>query len=496
MTIFPIVYFVVFVGFLFVFSWQYAQTQNIEYLVVIIGYGALMVGVYIGYTIYSISQLNMLVVEGIFNTTVRNLESLSRNEGRFLDYPNKQYDEVVALNEHVETLRRELTGATLIPSTNNLEGIVLDYYNKDKNIVTFESFKRELPNIIFKSQNYRNIIIEVYYELTEEDLTQKDVDYIIGVLNNNFHDYEKPLYILADDRQSIYLYLPRIDSLSKINEQLETCLRQASIARRLADGIAPLTAHFSVVCYPYSDVQELLPDLRYAKRQNQDIYFYLPNRLSTLKNVAFLRNSMNINAMSKIIAPLLNMDSGLQFASQNARTIESVLKAIATYFGLDYAGIISYDDVKMEYSVSYRAMGEGLSEDGLIEREFVQAMDDTRDENNSYYFSFRNHANNALGRHLDRIGIESGFYYMVREDEAVIGVIYFFNKDKEFIIDSYIQESLVMLCNKIASYIINRRRDLEVESSYNEIDALLKLSLSGIYRICLFLGRGQRICCS
>ena len=481
--IFPIVYFVALVSVMTTLSWLFARSDEYLYLYILLGYGAFMLGLYIAFTIYIANRFNLVVIEGIFNTTVRNFEGLTRNEGRLLDYPNKQYEELVELNDHIDTLKRELSGATLIPSTNNFEGIVLDYWNKEKNIVTFESFKRELPNIIFKSQNYRNIIIEVYYELTDEDLTQKDVDYIVGVLNNNFHDYHTPLYVLDDNRRSIYLYLPRIDTLSKINEQLETCLRQASITRRLADGIAPLTAHFSVVCYPYSDVNELLPDLRYAKRLGEDIYFYLPNRISTLKNVAFLRNSMNINAMSKMIAPLLNMDNGLQFAKENARTIEEVLKTISTYFGIDYSGIIGYDDVKREYRIVYRAMGEQLSENGIIEREFVQAMDDTRDDNNSYYFSFRNHANNALGRHLDRIGIESGFYYVVREDEVVIGVIYFFNKNKEFMIDSYIQEALVVLCNKVSAYILNKRRDLEVESSYEEIDALLKLSDFATYRI-------------
>ena len=482
-TIFPIAYFILLVVVMTTFSWLFARTDNYVYLFIVLGFGALMLVLYVIYTIYVVNRFHIVIIEGIYNTTVRNFESLTRNEGRFLEYPNKEYEEINTLNERVDILKKELTGATLIPSTNNFDDIGLDYWNKEKNIVTFESFKRELPNIIFKSQNYRNIIIEVYYELTDEDLTQKDVDYIIGVLNNNFHDYELPLYILADDRHSIYLYLPRIDTLSKINEQLETCLRQASITRRLAEGIAPLAAHFSVVCYPYSDVNELLPDLRYAKRLGESIYFYLPNRLSSLKNIAFLRNSMNINAMSKIIDPLLNMDSGLQFAKENARTIENVLKTVALYFGMDHAGIIGYDDIKREYHIVYRAVGEALSENDTIEREFVQVMDDARDNNNSYYFSSRNHANNALGRHLDRIGLESGFYYVVREDEVVIGVIYFFNKNKEFFIDSYIQEALVVLCNKVTAYILNKRRDLEVESSYNEIDALLKLSDFSTYRI-------------
>ena len=187
-TIFPIAYFIVLVVVMTIFSWLYARTDNYTYLFIILGFGALMLVVYIAYTFYVVNRFNMVIIEGIYNTTVRNFENLTRNEGRFLEYPNKQYEEIITLNQHIDTLRSELSGATLIPSKNNYDGIVLDYWNKDKNIITFESFKRELPNIIFKSQNYRNVIVEVYYELTDEDLTQKDADYIIGVLSNNFHD--------------------------------------------------------------------------------------------------------------------------------------------------------------------------------------------------------------------------------------------------------------------------------------------------------------------
>ena len=481
-TIFPIAYFIFLFVTMTLLSYFYATTNNLALLIIIIAYGGSMVAFYAVYTVYTVRQYNHIFISGLFNTTMRNFENITRNQRGFFEYPNKQYDEINILNAQIDTLRKELTGATLIPNVNNYEGVELDYIDKEMGLVTFESFKREISNIIFKSQNYRNIIIEAYYEIQDEVLTDKDVHYVIGVLKNNFNDYQSPLFALAEDRKSIYLYLPRIDTLSKINEQLETAMRSASIARRLAEGIAPINAHFSVVCYPYSDVQELLPDLRYAKRQGQNILFYLPNRLSTIKNTSILRNSANVNAMTKIIAPLLNMDTGLQYAKENSKTVESVLKSAAAYFNIDFCGIIGINDIKKEYSVVFRTNENEIS-NAPIEKEFIQAMDEAKDSNNSYYFSFRNHANNALGRHLDRIGLESGFYYVVKEDNIPIAVVYFFNKNREFVIDSYIQESLVVLCNKIASFILAKRRDVEVESSYNEIDALLKLSDFSTYRV-------------
>lgn len=485
-TIFPIVFFNVLVVTMTLLAFFYARTNNIALFIAIIVFALFMIAFYVAYSVYVIRQFRVVFIDGLYGITISNFQNIARNENDFREYPSKQYVEINALNEHVDVLRKELIGATVIPNENNFEGIELDYLDKERNLVTFESFKRELDNIIFKSQNYRNIIIETYYELEDEHLTKKNIDYILKVLRENFYDYENPLYVLGEESESVYLYLPRIDSLSKIREQLETCLRSASISKRLAEGITPLTAHFSVVCYPFSDVQELLPDLRYAKRQGNDIFFYLPNRLNSIKNSAILRNSTNLNSMSKIIAPLSTMKLGFANSAENNKIVESTIKTIAQYFDIDYAGIISLDAVNKRYVISYQANDEEinpLSHDGEVNQALITIMDETKDENGSYYFSIRNHANNALGRHLDRIGLESGFYYVIKNNDLVQGVVYFFNKNKELKFDSYIQESMLMLCTRIGSFIISEKRDSEIESSFDEIDAILKIADFSTYRV-------------
>ena len=485
-TIFPIVFFNALVIVMTLLTFFYARTNNVGLFIAIIGFAIFMITFYVAYTVYVIRQFRQVFINGLYGTTISNFQNIAKNENDFREYPSKQYIEINALNEHVDTLRKDLIGATIIPNENNFDDIELDYLDKERNLVTFESFKRELENIIFKSQNYRNIIIETYYELEEENLTKKNIEYIIKVLRDNFYDYEKPLYVLGEDSKSIYLYLPRIDSLSKIKEQLETCMRNASISKRLAEGITPLTAHFSVVCYPFSDVQELIPDLRYAKRQGNDIFFYLPNRLNTLKNNAILRYSTNLNSMSKIIAPLSTMRFGSAYTKENTKIIQETIKTTAQYFGINYAGIIALDAVNKRYVIAYQANDDEinpLSHDGTVNQALISIMDETKDDNGSYYFSIRNHANNALGRHLDRIGLESGFYYVIKSNDVVQGVIYFFNKNKELKFDSYIQESMLMLCTRISSFLISEKRDVEIESSFDEIDAILKVADFSTYRV-------------
>ena len=485
---FPPIYLALMVASAAVLTYFYAATGERIYLWSLIASSIVLVILYFGFFFYLNRTFRIVITRGLYGVTVHNLENISRNNNDFRDYPGKKYKEVTELNDHLSILRKELRGGTLVAGESDYSNITLGYLNKELRIITYNSFRRELPNIIFASQNYRNIIIEIYYELGEEILSDKEIEYLFRVLRENFYDYPNTLYVVGEDHKSIYLYLPRIDTISKINEQIETCMRNMTISKRLAEGVSSLTAHFSVVCYPFSDVDELLPDLRYAKRLGEDVFFYLPNRLNAFKDSAIMRNSMNLNEMSKIVAPLMNMKYGLEFLEKNRLEVEAVMKEVRAYFALDYAGIIAYDEVKKTYSIPFQIHADGvhqLSKDGQIGNDIIEVMNKTKDDNNSYYFRCRTHANNDLGRHLDRIGIESGFYYVVNDSKETIAVIFFFNKNKEFIIDSYIQETMVMLSNRISSWILTERRDREVESSYLEIDSILKLSDYSTYRVAL-----------
>ncbi|MBQ6730516.1 MAG: EAL domain-containing protein [Bacilli bacterium] len=485
-TLFPIIYFAVLVSVGALFIALYTNLEDALYFFIFLGFSVLMIVLYIVYTVYTTHRFQSVFFRGLYNVTIFNFKNISDNNNALINYPNAEYVEFNALNEQVDTLKSELDNATLISGTSDYAHINLYYLDIDAGIVSLSSFKNNLESILFASQNYRNVLIELFYELGDDDLDEKEINFLISLFKMNFHDYENTLYLLSEDHRSIFLYIPRIDSLSKIHEQLETMIRNATINKRTPDGVTNLAAHFAVVCYPFSDIHEFFPDLAYAKRQNLNINFYLPNRLNALQDNKILKNSMNLNTMSKILAPLLNVNLGLENSKQNIKEVQKVINEVRSAFSLDYAGIISYDEIKRFYYLSYQSQAKEafpLSRDGHIEKEFIYAMDQAKDENNAYYFAFRNHANNALGRHLDRVGLESGFFYVLKDGDLAVGAIYFFNKNNRFSIDSYIQESLVVLCDKMAAIILGDRRDKEVESSYTEIDAILKIADYATYRV-------------
>lgn len=485
-SILPFLTLILFLAGALTFGILYMQNDNDFFLYALIIYSAILLAVYLFIAFILTHRFNALFVRGLYSVTVYNLKNIADNENALIDYPNNTYNEFISLNEQVNVLKTELDASTLVAGETSFSRINLDYIDVDRRVVTLRSFKDNLDAIIFASQNYRNALVELYYDLNDDVLSKADQEYLITLLRKNFGDYQQLLILIKENNKSIYMYFPRIDSISKIREQLEATIKNATINLRTPEGVTSVVAHFSFVCYPFSNVKELFPDLEYAKRQGEIINVYLPNRLITLKDNKVLKNSMNLNAMSKILAPLYKLNLSIENLSKNRQEVEKVLKNIRAYFGIDCCGIISYDEIHRSYYFSYQNQDNGvkpISSDGHIEKEFVYAMNTAKDEDGSYYFSFRSHANSALGRHLDRVGIESGLFYVLNEGDLTIGAIYFFNKSKEFHIDSYIQESFVVLCDKIATILLGERRDKEVNDSYQEIDSLLKLSEFSTYRI-------------
>ena len=485
-NVFPVVFFAALTLGVALFAALYVRTGDAAFLYILIAYAFIFIGVNVIFAIYFVRKFNELFVNSLYGITIANYRNIAEHKGKLKVYPTSSYQEFEELNDTIDSLKTELDYATLIAQENDFKHIKLDYLDAERNVISLSSFKKNLEAIIFASQNYRNVLIETYYELNEDILTPHELDYLVTVMRKNFGDYQNLLFAISEDRRSLFMYFPRIDSLSKIQEQLESMLKAATINKRTPDGITHLMAHFALVCYPFSDIKEMFSDLQYAKRQGEIINIYLPNRLTSLAGNRVIKNSMNLNMMSKLLSPLLNLDLSLQNSESNRKEVEKVIRSTRVYFDADYAGIISYDEVSGNYYFSYQDQNKEispLSPTGNIEKEFAFAMNAAKDKNDSYYFSSRSHANAGLGRHLDRMGLQSGLYYVLHEGDLVLGAVYFFNRDKEFHIDSYVQEALVFLCDKISAILLGERRDEEVNNSYQEIDSLLKLSEFATYRI-------------
>ena len=455
-------------------------------LIAAIAFTLVMSALYAAASIYIYYKMRSIYFDGLYRTTAVMLRNLKSNVTSEEKYPTTGIAEINELNNDLSEVNTIISNSTMITSDLESAYIPLVFISEEERLVTLQSFKTELRALIYCSQNFRNALIEVYYDLDEDTLTKEESKRVVKVLTDAFSEYEHFLFIPNDNGTGFYMFLPRMDSFSHIRERLTASMKNLSVAKKTFDGLATINAKFSVVCYPYSNINELFPDLMYAKRQGQVMNIYLPNRLSALSESRVLQNSLNLNNMSRVLEHLTDLKVSGRERNKSFTVIRQTLNSLVTYLDIDYAGIILFDDVnnrffsKLHISLKKDPL---FKEDDLIEKPFISALETVRDEDNSFYFSSRRHAGFVLAKFLDKINVSGGFYYVVYDQEQVIGVIYFFNKVRDLNVDSYIREAMFILSYRIGDFLSVANEEDKVMETYREINSVLMSSDLSLYRI-------------
>ena len=466
-------------------SVSYAYTQNQTLLFVLGGYLMVMVILYIFLTTLIVSRIRVVFRDGLYGVTKTFINDMANNVPTEIAYPDCDIKEIVELNTDLKTLQAQFNNATLISRDLSKAYIPLEYINREIRYVKLESFKQYLASLVYSAQNYRNVLLEVYYDLNDDVLTLEEQERILNKLNTVYSDYSHVLFMLNENSTGFYVFIPHIDSFARIKEQFVNAMTDLSVSKKTYDGLATLNARISLVCYPYSNVSVLFADLRYAKRQGQVVNFYFPNRMVSISETTVMHNSVNLNHMTSILKTIAGLNISSRETKSSLSTIKKTFVSLCNYLKVDMAGIISFDETISEYTSLIQTSNsrEIFKEGDTVQKDFIDALDGVKDPDGSYYFSTRNHANDSLARYLDRLDITSGFYYVVSDNEKVYAVIYFFNIHKTFDIDSYLRESLFMLSFHIGDYLTIRRREDTFNETYKEINDILMASDYSLYRI-------------
>ena len=441
---------------------------------------------YIVFSIVAFIRLRKTYQDGLYKTTASLLRGLKANVPTTENYPETLIKEINELRSELAEVNTMTSNSTMISYDLSSSYIPLNYISEEDQIVTLESFKAELRSLIYSCQNYRNAIVEVFYDLDDDVINQDESMRIVSVLKESFTNYDHILFIPNNNQTGFFIFLPKIDSLSNIKDCLSLAMKSLSVSKKTFDGLATINARFSVVCYPYSNINELFPDLMYAKRQGLPLNIYLPNRLSALSENRILQNSLNLNHMSRVMEKLTDLKVTSKEKNKSMRTIENTLTDLITYLDIDAAGIISYDDVNDVYesTLSVSHNNQTIFPVGSqIERGFIDTVDSARDDDDSYYFSTRKHTPSILANYLDKIGVTGGFYYLVHDQKQVISMIYFFNKNRDMIFDSYIRETLFLLSYRVGDFFFMLNEEEKINETYREINSVLMSSDYTLYRV-------------
>ena len=465
----------------------YAYTQQLIFIILLAAIAAGTFAAYIVFYFRLSRRLKTTYYEQLFETTLKNINKINNNDMNLLSYGESDIKEIQMLDKATSDIKSKLESAYLLLKTADYSNINLEYVDKEKNLVNIKSFKSNIANIIFVSQSFRNVLIEVYFDFPSGmKISHKDKERLLNLYGETFKEHQNVLYMFEDDERSLIIYVPVIDSFSEIKEKLNMVVTSSSIMVRDDRGIQNILARYALVAYPYSSEEMILGDLKYAKRQKKTYNLYLPRRHKSNVGAKLLVNtSMNLNYTSKIINELSHLDYSAINNEKNDAILNEVFDFIADLLDIDEAGIISYNDTMDNYYSYVSSKRSSLFTGRDINKEFVELLGSVIDEDDVYYFSTKKHANMSLQQTIGLYGIGSGIYYVVKnfEDNKIIAIIYLFNRNKDMILNTYLREMFFIVSLRIENYFEKREIADYADAKTTENENILALANMFIYHI-------------
>ncbi len=427
--------------------------------------------------IYFSEKQYKLFYDTLYKGSMENLEAIKNRKLEVNEIQNNDVKEFQEMNEIFNDINDQYKGKVITSKEGDIENIPLEYFDEEKTIVSYDSLMNNLVDLIIVTKSFRNALVEIYYDLEAEEIQEADEQRIINKIKEGLQ--YKNLLISKNKKQNGFLvYIPVFDSVSQIEEEIESLFRHISIIKRTSEGRKIVAPKVAVVIYPYSAPENMANDLAIAKRSDKTINIFLPSKENKANNSPLFEN-LNVNELAKISErlDLLDIDD-----VDGQKEINRALNDICNYFSFSSVGYAKFNKVKKQFlcEYSYSPVDKHLV---LVEKpvsnKFVSKLLEVKDSDQSYYFSNRQHLNDSLGSFIDSHEIKSGLFYIVMKDGDAVSIIYYLNNDKDLEFDSSIKQGLINISNKIGNYIksiddqhianINAKRFQEILKLNNDI---------------------------
>lgn len=422
------------------------------------------------YIFYSYRSMYKIFYSTLYEKTLSNYEALRTQKRTLEKYELDQIEDFDILNDKINLIQRNFDNIQIYSSKTNYDKVPLDYINKSKKTITEKSFKDCIREIIYCAQSYRNAIISLTFE-KGADITTTSINDVCNAIHEIFK--ERGLLIaLGESNDTIMIFSPNIDSISYLREQLEALFTKSTISVKTISGIDLISPKINAVIYPYTSIEEIYSDLLYSATKNKDVNIYIPKRYNGSSNESLLQNTMDINNISKILSNVANLhETSIDFNSQIVKA-EEVLKEYAAYLNVEEGGIAFFDREKKHVTTRVAFNLNNKEKTSFIpgtqfNSKIIEKLDEVKDMDCTYLFSSRASLNNELGKTLDLYGINSGFFYYIKNlDDTCLGIVYLINKgNKTFEYNSYIKESLLVMSITIGYY-------LKIGNVHNQLDEM------------------------
>ena len=427
-----------------------------------------------------------VIYQNLYKNTLANYNLLLEDKRTINKYPENNLVEFKDLNKKIDELYLHTSTLSISNSVVDYSKIPLEYFDKKRNFINETSLRKYIREIIYVTAQRRNAVVSISYE--DYELESKAITEILSYINKSF-PAKYTLIALKDKGNGFYLYIPSVESLSLIKEQLEGLLQNLTVAKKSINGIDLLVPRINVVCYPYSSIQDIFSDLHYSERQNKEINIYIPNRFNEAKNDTLLQSSLNSNNISKIISIISDLKSGKGDFDDFLNRMGKALNEMIRYLNIEQSGVVMFNK-ELNYSTSSLCVTINdqinpiFPKNKEVKKTLVDAIFNSVDPDNSVFFSSRKNVNSKLGKELDIYGINSGYFYVIKDTEnKIIGFIYFVNTSENFYPDIYVLESLLVVCNLLSSFTINNMFNMDLVAMRERESNLLKLTNIRSYTI-------------
>ena len=469
-----------------VMTYLYAYSGRLVYIIVLSVTAFLTLAAYIIFYVRLSKKMKSTYYRQLFETTYKNITKIKNNDTNLDSYGDSDIREIQMLDKATNDIKAKLESSFLVLRSPDYSKINLKYVSKDLSLITYQSFKENIASILFVSQSFRNVVVEVYFDLPKDyKIKESDKGRLLDLYRETFKEHSNVLYMFGEDERSLIIYIPVVDSFNEIKEKLNLAVTESSLMVRDERGIQNVLAKYAIVAYPYSNEEMILGDLKYAVSQGKPFNLYLPTRYKNNIDAKLLMNtSMNLNYSSKIIGALSELDYSAKNNERNHVLLREVFDAITNFMDIDDGGIIVYNSLADQYQ-TYATNSRGFMFNGAIDKSFVEKLGAAVDDDDVYYFSTIGHAGIALQQPLSMYGIQSGIYYVIKDLDSnnIFAIVYLFNKNKDMPLTTYLRETFFIVSLRIENYFEKREIADYADMKTTENENILALANMFVYHI-------------
>lgn len=394
------------------------------------------------------------IYEGMFNITRENYNKLINQNNSLSYYDEGTFSSYKDLNDQINLIKNIYSNSILFNSYLKYEEMPLEFLTSDKNLISYNSFVENYKQLILRSLVYRNAFVSIKFNVKDKNVTDDERHEIIKTVIDIFSS-NKLLFADNLKNNQLLIFVPNIDSIDHLKEQLDKCYKSTAITRYTSEGYSLLSSRISAVVFPYSDIDKILHNLEYASRQNEQVYIYLPNK-NIVKNENMLQMNMNLNLIYNILGKFANIDINNFESKKTQKQFGDIISELSNIYNLNYIYLFAYnnDEQAIVPFYHYEDTEEGKELDvKTVPPSMLKTIAKHIDSDNTYFFSKRSNLSPDIGRFLDVYNINSGFFYVVFDDSGNPNGLIMFCKKDEMNIDSYLREALYVFAYSISNII-------------------------------------------